>query len=200
MRRRNKMIVIGLTGGSGSGKSTVSNIARQQGFYVIDADQLARDVVAKGQKALSEIVSAFGQEILTENGELNRKKLGSIVFSDKEKLTLLNQITHKYIVQGIKERIETQRKQKQYKGVIIDVAILIESDLYYMCDIVWVVIANRNSRIERIMKRDLLTYEEAVKRINSQMPDEVMEKYADVIIENTGEIKKLEAYVKNLLK
>lgn len=194
------MIVIGLTGGSGSGKSTVSNVARQQGFYVIDADQVAREIVAKGQKALTEIVNAYGQEILKENGELDRKKLGDIVFTDKKKLTLLNQITHKYILQIIKKRIETQQKQNKYKGVIIDAAILIESTLYDVCNVVWVVIADRNSRIKRIMRRDLLTHEQAEKRIDAQMSEEVMKKYADVIIDNTGEIKRLEVCIKQLLK
>ncbi|MDK2799936.1 MAG: dephospho-CoA kinase [Clostridiales bacterium] len=193
------MKVIGLTGGTGSGKSTVANIAKDLGAKVIDADIIARQIVQKGQKALEEIVQHFGKDILLENGELNRRKLGSIVFADKEKLKLLNKITHKYIIQKIHEEIEIETLKKEYDIIIVDAAVLIESGLYELCDMVWVVVADKEERIKRIMKRDSLSLEEANNRINSQMTEEEMKNYASAIINNNKDIECIRFQVTQLI-
>jgi dephospho-CoA kinase len=193
------MKIIGLTGGTGSGKSTVAGIARQLGAKVIDADIVAREVVKKGQTALEEIVWYFGTEVLLESGELDRKKLGRIVFADKEKLRLLNQITHKYIIHNIKEEIKIEMRKNTYNIIIIDAAILIESGLYEICDAVWVVVANKEERIRRIMERDQLSLTEAQNRINSQMAESEMKKYASAVINNDNDIESVRFQVTQLI-
>ncbi|MBZ4645795.1 MAG: coaE [Clostridia bacterium] len=193
------MKIIGLTGGTGSGKSTVAGIARQLGAKVIDADIVAREVVKKGQTALEEIVRYFGTEVLLESGELDRKKLGRIVFADKEKLRLLNQITHKYIIHNIKEEIKIEMRKNTYNIIIIDAAILIESGLYEICDAVWVVVANKEERIRRIMERDQLSLTEAQNRINSQMAESEMKKYASAVINNDNDIESVRFQVTQLI-
>ena len=192
--------VIGLTGGTGSGKSTVSRIAGELGAGVIDADMIAREIVQKGQEALQKIVEAFGNDILLASGELNRKKLGGIVFADREKLKLLNQITHTYIVERIKQDIEWKRAKQAYTSIIVDAAVLVESGLYKICDRVWVVVADRGERLERIMKRDSLSRHEAENRINAQLPEEEMKKYASAVIYNVKDIAFLRMQVVELMR
>ncbi|WHH59934.1 dephospho-CoA kinase [Petroclostridium sp. X23] len=182
------MKIIGLTGGTGSGKSTVAGMAKQLNVKVIDADVVARQVVNPGEQALIEIVSVFGSDILLDNGQLDRKKLGSIVFSDKEKLKLLNRITHKYIVNEIQREIQSEMKKGTYDYIMIDAAVLIESGLYNICDAIWVVSADKEERIRRIMNRDRLSYNEAINRINSQLDEKELKKHASAVINNDNDI------------
>ncbi len=192
------MRVIGLTGGTGSGKSTVSKIAADMGILVIDADVVAREIVQKGEKALEEITSTFGKDVLLEDGTLDRKKLGRIVFADKEKLKLLNSITHQYIIERIKQKKEMERVNGAYH-IIVDAAILIESGLYKQCDEVWVVIAHKDQRLKRIIQRDCLSREDALNRINAQMPTEVMREYASEIIDNSKDFDHLRMQIIQLI-
>jgi len=178
------MTVIGLTGGSGSGKSTIAALMKQNGIDVIDADKIARDIVKKGEKALYEIVEEFGEDVLLENGELDRKKLASIVFTNHDKLEKLNRITHKYITEIIKQRLS----QNVSDISVIDAPVLKESGLINICDYVIAVVADKDVRVKRIMERDGMTRQAALDRINSQEPDEKYAQYADFVVNNSGDV------------
>ncbi|MCX7921294.1 MAG: dephospho-CoA kinase [Clostridia bacterium] len=193
------MRIIGVTGGIGSGKSTVSRILTGFGAKIIDADVIAREVVQKGEKALSEIVDFFGTGILSKDGELDRKQLGKIVFNNTKKLEVLNSITHKYIIDKIIKEVNELKSAKCIKTVVVDAAIPFKHGFIDTVDEVWVVIAERDIRIKRIMERNLLTYEEAAARINSQMKDEEYMGIADRIITNNGDTKQLESLITELL-
>ena len=190
-------MVIGLTGGIASGKSTVSAKLKELGAAVIDADLLARDVVRKGEIAYNKIVQCFGADILLPNGDINRKKLGNIVFSDKEKLALLNSITHPEIINRMKERIQ-ELKAEGAKVIVVDAAILIEMGLHKYVDSVWVVTVDRETQIKRLIERDKFEYREAENRINSQFTNEVRKKYADVVIDNSKPIEEVEKGLEEL--
>ncbi len=156
-------MVIGITGPSGAGKSTITEyLSAEYGYFVIDADKIAREITAKGSPALDEISDEFGNLYITNDGQLDRKSLAKLVFSDKEKLDKLNKITHKYIIQKIKFLAANN------KNSIIDAPLLFETGLDLICDKIILVMCDFQKRVERIMKRDLLTIEEAEKRINSQ--------------------------------
>ena len=176
------MAVIGLTGGSGSGKSTLAALMQHKGFDIIDADKIARDIVKKGEKALLEITEEFGESVILENGELDRKKLASIVFTNREKLEKLNKITHKYITEVIKKRLS----ENEGRVSVIDAAVLKESGIIDICDYVILVVADKDIRVKRIMERDGITEKAALDRINSQESDEKYAQHADLVIDNSG--------------
>jgi len=190
-------VVIGLTGGIASGKSTVSAKLKELGAAVIDADLLARDVVRKGEIAYNKIVQCFGADILLPGGDIDRKKLGNIVFSDKEKLELLNSITHPEIINRMKERIQ-ELKAEGAKVIVVDAAILIEMGLHKYVDSVWVLSVDRETQLKRLAERDKYDYREAENRINSQFTDEVRKKYADVVIDNSKPIEEVEKRLEEL--
>lgn len=188
------MRIIGVTGGIGSGKSTVSKILASFGAQIIDADILARQIVEKGQKALEEIVSYFGETILDCEGNLDRKKLSGIVFKDKQKLEALNRITHKHVAERI---IENIKKLKENEVAVVDAPIPIEHGFIDVVDEIWVVIADKEVRIKRVMDRSGLTYNEVEDRINSQLSDEYYKSISDKIIVNNGSIEELRRQVIN---
>ena len=190
-------MVIGLTGGIASGKSTVSAKLKELGAAVIDADLLARDVVRKGEIAYNKIVQCFGADILLPGGDIDRKKLGNIVFSDKEKLALLNSITHPEIINRMKERIQ-ELKAEGAKVIVVDAAILIEMGLHKYVDSVWVLSVDRETQLKRLVERDKFNYREAENRINSQFTNEVRKKYADVVIDNSKPIEEVEKRLEEL--
>jgi len=190
-------VVIGLTGGIASGKSTVSAKLKELGAAVIDADLLARDVVRKGEIAYNKIVQCFGADILLPGGDIDRKKLGDIVFSDKEKLELLNSITHPEIIKRMKERIQ-ELKAEGARVIVVDAAILIEMGLHKYVDSVWVLSVDRETQLKRLAERDKYDYREAENRINSQFTDEVRKKYADVVIDNSKPIEEVEKRLEEL--
>lgn len=189
--------VIGITGGIGSGKSTVAKILHDLGARIIDADKVAREVIGKGQPALEEIRSFFGEGVINEKGELDRKKLSSIVFGNEEKLEVLNAITHKYIVDRIMGCLEMLRKE-QAEFVALDAPLPVKHGFLDIVDEVWVIVAGKDERIRRIMQRSSISYEEAVKRINAQKNDEEYLKYAKEVIYNEGSIDELEKAVAKL--
>lgn len=192
------MKAIGLTGGIASGKSTVSNYLKELGAIVIDADIVAREIVEKGQPALKEIVEFFGEEVLLNDGTLNRKYLGSIVFSDPQKLQVLNKITHKRIIENIEEKIKYYRYLDKNKVIFIDAALLIEMKMYLLTDEIWLVSTSKEIQLKRLMLRDNLSSDEAMKRINSQMSLEQKEEIADVIIDNSKDYDYLKEQVEDL--
>jgi dephospho-CoA kinase len=191
------MMVIGLTGGIASGKSTISDMLRELGAAVIDVDLVSRDVVSQGKNAYNRIIECFGEDILLPDGEINRKKLGNIIFSDEEKLKLLNEITHPEIIENVCITIEALKKQHK-KVVVVDAAILIEMGLNKHVDCVWLVLANRETQLKRVMERDNLSSEDAWNRINAQMSNEERLNYADAIIDTTHPVDVVRNRVKEL--
>lgn len=176
---RNKTVV-GITGGSGCGKTTVAEKIRDAGFPVIDADVVARQVVEPGKKCLEELKAVFGEKYIQSDGTLNRRKLGGLVFSDKEKLRYLNEITGKYIREEIERRIFGCNSSV----IFIDGAVLIESGMRF--DFMIAVLADINIRINRIMERDGLDEKSAKERINSQKKDKFYIDHSDFVIYNNG--------------
>ncbi len=171
--------VIGITGGSGCGKSYISKKLRERGFGVIDADVSARIVMEKGHPCLAETAAYFGEQIL-KSGELDRKKLAEIVFSDEESLKKLNEITHKYILSDIYDKIEKQNCET----VFVDGAVLIESGIE--CDMMIGVLADKEVRKSRIMNRDGLSEPEADRRIGAQAEDSFYIDRCDFVLYNNG--------------
>jgi len=187
--RQNK-IVVGITGGSGVGKSYISGLLRENGYPVIDADKTAHDSI-NGELCKAELCEFFGAEIL-QDGKINRKKLGQIVFSDPKKLEKLNAITHKYILADIESKIEKQSS----KIVFVDGATLIESKMEL--DKIFAVLADREIRKNRIMQRDCLSEEEANCRISAQQSDDFYRQNCDFVIENNGEKIEIDMIIKRI--
>lgn len=186
------MIFLGLTGGFGCGKSTVATFFQQQGAVIIDADQLARKVVEPGEKAHGAIVDIFGGEILLEDRTLNRKKLADIVFSDKEKLALLNKITHKEISKLRRKLLEEIYSENRDQLVLNDIPLLFEKGMKDSFQKTILVKVNRESRIQRLIQYRNFTEEEAIARIKNQMPQVEKERLADYIIDNNGSLENTE--------
>lgn len=173
-------MIIGVTGGSGTGKSTVSDYLKKAGFYVIDADSVAHSVMESGSPCLNEVLDFFGNEYLNSDGSLNRKKLGSKVFEDKNLLEKLNEITHKYIIK------EIEFLALKHPFVVIDAALLFESGLSKLCDKTIFVSCIKEIRIKRIMARDNVTEQYASSRINAQKDDDFYRQRCDFEIVNDG--------------
>lgn len=192
------MLVIGLTGGIASGKSTVSGILREWGVKIIDADMVAREIVEPGTNTYKELVENFGREILYPDGTVNRKKLGQIVFNDFQKLNVLNKITHPPLLKEIKNRIEKIRESGTDAVLVLDAALLIEMEMTSWVDQVWLVVVDTETQIARVMERDKLTRDEALRRINAQMPLEQKLPYAHVIINNTRTTEEMRAQLQRI--
>lgn len=190
--------VIGLTGGIASGKSLVSGYLRELGAQIVDADEIARQVVQPGKPALREIVAEFGESVLNTDGTLNRKKLGLLVFSDPEKLDRLNLITHPYILAEIRRVLERFRASSTCRVIVLDVPLLFEVGLELLVDEVWVVAVDYPTQLKRLIKRDNLTEDEARRRIVSQMPLGEKIKRAQYVIDNRFSLEETKQQVKKL--
>lgn len=188
-------MIIGITGGSGCGKSAVAEIFGHFGAEIIDADAQAREVTKVGSKALCEIAAEFGEEYLNENGELLRKKLGSLVFSDGEKLEKLNEIINRYIRVSIAEKI----KNSSADILVLDAPLLIEYGMEKMCDCVIAVLADRQVRLKRITERDLISELDAENRINSQKNDEYYLEKSDYIVYNNSTREDIQRQVEEII-
>ena len=191
--------ILGLTGGIASGKSTVSAYLAQNGALIIDADLIAKQVVAKKSSGLKQIVAKFGGEILTASGELDRKKLGKLVFSNKELLKNLTDITGPLIRAEILREIEAAKKA-QVKLVVLDIPLLFEAGYQTLCDKVMVVTIPSKLQLERVMKRDNLSAAEARKRIANQLPASKRNELADVLIDNSKSVAETYQQVLKWLK
>ena len=179
------MLIVGLTGGIVSGKSTVAKMFKQLGAQVIDADEIARIIVRPGKKAWQNIVEYFGKEILYDNQEINRRELARIVFADKEKLEILNKITHPEVTAIINMKINQMRNNGNKELIcIIEAPLLFEAHLEYMMNKIIVVYLSREEQLKRLLIRNSLTEEDAIKRIESQMPMEEKLQQADYVINN----------------
>lgn len=189
------MTIIGVTGGIGAGKTSVSGILRDLGAVVLDADRISREVTQPGKPAWIEIKKTFGDGVFKEDGTLDRKKLARIVFSSEEKKLELERIIHKEVVAKIEETLKSL-KDSGYDGVaVLDVPIPVERGFLDIVDRVWVVISDDETRIERVMKRSGISREDAEKRINSQLPQEEYKKLAHETIENNGSFDELKEKV-----
>ncbi|OIK65190.1 dephospho-CoA kinase [Oenococcus oeni] len=175
---------IGLTGGTGSGKTTVSNIFRELGYTIIDADQIAREVVMPGRPELEEIKNAFGLPIM-KGASLNRKELGKIVFSDPEALKTLNSITHPSIRQLMQMQMEFFENEGRIKTLILDIPLLYEGGWQNQLDSVIVVDADKKTRLRRLIMRDHISEQQAINRIAAQMPLEEKVDRADFVVDNS---------------
>ncbi|MDN5311160.1 MAG: dephospho-CoA kinase [Thermoanaerobacteraceae bacterium] len=192
------MKVIGLTGGIASGKSTISMLLKNRGAVIIDADKIAREIMTPGKPVWHAVIGHFGRGILLDGKNIDRKKLGRIVFSDQKLLETLNSITHPAIVQEIKERLDYYR-HKNEKVVVVDAALLLEIGLDSLVDEVWVVVVDEKNQLKRLMDREKgMDLEEARNRIRAQMPLDEKIKMADKIIDNSGSIEETERQIDEL--
>lgn len=185
---------IGLSGGIACGKSSVANILRSKGIPVVDADQVARDIVKPGTAALSELVQEFGKDILKSSGYLNRKKLGSIVMNDPEKRASLNSITHPKIRNSIFSTLQEWHKEGQQAGVV-EAALMVETKSYTLYDALIIVTCAPGVQIKRLMNREGFDQQTAQTWINSQLPLSEKEKVADVVIDNSADKETLKKLV-----
>ena len=195
------MKIIGLTGNIASGKTTVGEMFEKLGAKIIDADLVARTVVEPQKPAFKEIVDKFGSAILSTDGTIDREKLGEIVFNDEDKRKILNEITHPRIVEEITEILESSRGEG-VDVIIIEAALIVEKGgwLQDIIESLIVVSAIEDSRIERLMSRNKYSREEALSRINSQMPGAEKEKHGDYIIDNSESPEATERQVLNIWK
>ncbi len=187
---------IGLTGGIASGKSTVSDMLRDVGALIIDADLVAREIVAPGSQALTEIGAEFGDQVIDESGVLRRDLLSKIVFNNPEKLNKLNEITHSRIISTIESRIQSYEMAGE-QLIFLDAALLIELELGYLVDEIWLIVIDKNLQIERLMNRESMSRNDALKIIDSQMPLEEKKAKADVLIDNSDSVEKLKENLKD---
>ncbi len=188
--------ILGITGGSGVGKTTVSNILREHGIDITDGDKVSRLIMEPGEMALAETVEAFGSEILDIDGRLKRRELGRIVFSDAKKLATLNKITHKYIKKYFLEIAE--KSPSEIIG--FDGAALFESGMHRLCDAVLGVVADEKIRVERIVKRDGISEEDALKRINSQKNNQFYIEKCEFLVYNNGNEEDLRVQIEGVLE
>lgn len=179
-------LTIGLTGGIASGKSTVANMLKEWNISVVDADRIAREVVNVGEEAYVRIVETFGKDILQENGEIDRAKLGTLIFQDEEKRKQLNAIVHPAVRKKMLDERDEILKKKPV--VVLDIPLLFESNLTHFVDKIIVVYVDDATQLERLMKRNGFSQEDALARIRSQMPLSEKKAYADAVIDNNGTI------------
>ncbi|WP_404355742.1 dephospho-CoA kinase [Cytobacillus firmus] len=192
-------LTVGLTGGIASGKSTVSSLLIKKGYTVIDADIEARLAVEKGEEAYQEILRHFGERVLLKDGSIDRAELGSIIFHNETERKALNSIVHPAVrkrMTALKERAISRKEQL----IILDIPLLFESKLQYMCDKTLLVYADEDIQLQRLMQRNQLSEKEAMARIQSQMPLKDKKALADAVIDNNGTIEETEKQLWGILK
>jgi dephospho-CoA kinase len=193
-----RFLLVGLTGGIATGKSTVSNMFRALGCEVIDADLLAREVVAPGEPALAEIVAEFGRDVLQPDGALDRKKLGAVVFADAARRKRLEQITHPAIAARFQQRL-AELEARGFAGVVFwDAPVMIESGGYRHMEKLVVVATDEATQAARLRARDAIDAAEADRKITSQMPVSEKAKLADYVIDNAGDRAATERQVREV--
>jgi dephospho-CoA kinase len=194
------MLIVGLTGGVASGKSVVSRVLTEEGAYLIDADQIARELVQPQTPAWKEIVRVFGKEILQENGSIHRKKLAARVFADPEQRILLNQMMHPRIKEEIDRRLKAIGQKDPEAVVVIDAPLLLETGTHRDTDKVIVVTSTEEQQIERLRMREEMDREEAKRIIEAQIPTEEKLRVADFVIQNEGSLEGVERKTKEVFQ
>ena len=197
---RERGIIIGITGGIACGKTTVSELLAEKGAIPINADEIGHQLLKAGSPVISELVDAFGQEILEESGDVSRKKLGAIVFNDKSARERLNTILHPLIIQRSRTLARQLVMENPSCVVLLDAPLLIEAGAYNSVDLIVVVTTSPETQLQRILERSQvqnrpLSETEAQARIDAQMPVAEKVKYADVVIENEGALDELNKQV-----
>ena len=187
-------MIIGITGGIATGKSTVSHYLKQLGYQVIDADQISFEALTKDTKCIQNVLTKF--ECQDQNGNIDRKKLGEIIFNDKIKQQQLEDIVHPYVIKNIKKQI----KNSKQTIVFLDIPLLYEAKLEYLCDYVVVIYINEQLQKQRLKERNHLTNQEVEARIQSQMPIETKKQLAHYIINNEGDLNNLYDQIEVFLK
>ena len=195
---KKKGLLIGLTGQTGAGKTTISGYLVKSGRSVIDADIVARHVVAKGGKCIYELAANFGMDIIMPDGTLDRRKMGDVIFANKEKRILFNKIIFPYIQEGIFSEVERMR-ENGVPVIFLDAPTLFESGIHESCDKIISVIAPIQIRLERIVKRDRLTEQQALNRIKSQHDDEFYTSRSDYVIRNNADLADLRDQLDNVI-
>jgi dephospho-CoA kinase len=195
------MKTIGLTGGIGSGKSTVATILKKMGYEVLSADQMAREVVEPGQPAYKKILRIFGPEICLTDGQLNRNKLGKIVFADPKQRRKLEQIIHPEVQVRLQTACAVLRKQGRAVA-FVEVPLLFETGMENFFDVIWVVTVSPATQLQRLLERERerLTREEAEQRIMAQLPLSEKSARADLVLDNDRELSQLWEQVRNAVK
>jgi dephospho-CoA kinase len=194
------MLIVGLTGGVASGKSTVSRTLREEGAYLIDADQIARELVQPHTPTWRTLIDTFGEEILEKDGSIHRKKLAALVFSHPEKRERLNQLLHPRIKEETQRRVKEIGQRDPEAIVVIDAALLVETGAYREMDWLIVVFSTEAQQIERLEKRNGMRPEEARRIITAQMPLEEKLKVADGVIRNEGSIEETRRKAKEVFQ
>ena len=193
-------MLIGLTGGIASGKSIVAEIFQSLGAHIIDADRIGREIMIPGTDAYERVINAFGRGILKDTLTIDRKILGGIVFENPEKLRLLNECTHPFIFREMARQVEKIRENNPDALIIVDVPLLIETNIQNIFDKIIVVYSDETAQMKRLNERDGLSDTEARKRISSQMPLKEKIKYADFVIYNDEGLENTRKQVEEIYK
>jgi dephospho-CoA kinase len=194
------MLIVGLTGGVATGKTAVSQVLREEGAYIIDADQIARELVQPHKPAWNEIVRAFGKEILQEDRSIHRKELADKIFADPDQRKVLNRILHPRIKEEIARRAREIGQKDPEALVVIDAPLLVELGMHHDVDRLIVVTSTQTQQIERLKKRDGRSTEEALGLLSSQMPVQEKAKLADFVVRNEGSLEEMKKRAKEVFK
>ena len=187
-------MIIGMTGGSGAGKSFISGIFAENGFVVVDADAIAKEIMNGDVQLAESIRQIFGEEYVTPEGKVDRRSLGKLVFADREKLEILNGLTHPKIL------AEIEKQAALSENVVIDIPLLKGSSIEELCDLKVAVLCPREIRIKRIMQRDGIDEQTALNRLKSQLSDEEFVESTDVQIINNGKEDELKKQINEIIK
>ena len=191
------MLVAGLTGSIATGKSTVSGILKELGAFIVDADRAAHEVVLPGTKAFNEIVRIFGKQILQKSGEIDRERLGSIIFNDSAMRSILEEVVHPEVMRSMDEQICSIKSDFTDAVVILDVPLLIETGMHKGVSEVIVVYCPEDMQIKRLMIRDNISREEALAKVRAQISIEEKRRYASLLIDNSASRDNTRRQVKN---
>ena len=196
---RSRALIVGITGGTGAGKSIVSQIFNNLGAYIIDADAVGREILENDPKVIGQVIETFGKSILNPNEKISRKVLGNIVFNDSAKLTLLNSIIHPPMILAIKREVVHVLRSRRYSIVAVDAALIFETGVESYFDFIIAVVAENDKRIDRLQQRGL-SRKNALTRIHSQIPQEEKSLKTHIMLENNGTIQELEEKATGLYK
>ncbi|MDI6641884.1 MAG: dephospho-CoA kinase [Elusimicrobiota bacterium] len=196
----NRSIIVGLTGGIATGKSTVVKEFKKLGAEIIDSDRIAHRVIRKGSKQYRKILKVFGKEILKSNKEINRKKLAKIIFENSKKRKLLEKITHPAIISEIKTELTRLSAYSPTRLIVLDAPLLFEKKLDRLVDKTVLVYAPEKVQIKRIMRRDKISKENAIRRISAQLPIEYKKNLANYIINTSCSLNSVMKQTKKIFQ